>query len=373
MASKIFHGICDEAYANISRADLEALLLVGRKAVANATWVTNAQLLGEAALDCNVPLPDATICFICHQGWADESSGPLHPCGGKCRRAFHTGCYPDFLPTLVCGLCNGTDTVVCCVCDHEWSDPCKESDFYTGLLVECEGGCNRHFHQKCHVVPIPDAATLSSAPPFHCDDCKAVRSRPDSSTQPPSSPRPTTTPDVAGLTASVEDAPMGDAPTEEEAEGEPAEPMESDIPSAAISLTLTRGTNGKLGLHVLKDTNVVESVGRGGAAEKAGVQPGDHVVGVGGRYLSQFVRFDELLPIGQLGSTLTLSVLRAPPAPGPATAATGASSRSVRKRTPTAPAAAMSSLEGVRLSDGHSGKRVARQVRAFPVNSADHL
>jgi len=395
VASKSLHGICNEPYATISQPDVAALLLAGRKAVSKATWASNEQLLGQARLDCDIPLPGATICFICHQGWADESSGPLHRCGGKCQRAFHTGCYTNFLPTLVCGLCTGTDTVVCCVCNHEWSDPCKESDFYTGLLVECVGGCDRHFHQECHVVRIQDAETRETAPPFHCADCKAGRSHPDSTTQQP--PPPRTTPDVsrgAESTASVVDAPMEDAPTEEAAEvesgreGEPAVAMESDIPSAAIALTLVRGSGGKLGMRVLHETNVVQSVTSGGAAERAGLLHGDRVVGVGLHYLSQFLKFEELLPSGLIGSRLTLSVLRATTqtvAPPPASAAAaGGGGRPARKRGPPPTNEGMCSLDGVRLSDNLSGdgvrlsdnlsgKRVARQARAFPENTGDHF
>ena len=378
VSRKSLLGICGQAYDTISRPDLTALLQVGRQATSpTATWLSAAQLTGVVVLDCPVRLPDSTLCFNCHQGWADESSGPLLPCLGDCKRAFHTGFYPNFLPFEKYGLCAGTDTVACCVCHHEWSDPCKESDFYTGLLVECEGDCNRHFHQKCHVVPILDAATLPTAPPFLCADCKAGH-RPDSASQQPPSSQPTTMPDVAEAPPSLEDAPMGDAPSVEEDGGEEGEVEgeQSGIPSAAITLTLTRGVHGKLGMHVLAVTNVVESVARGSAAEKAGVQPGDHVVGVGGRYLSQFLQFAQLLPIGQIGSTLTLSVLRAPTqtaTPPLGSATSGADCLPARKRARPVPADGMSSLEGVRIQDGHGRTRTERMSRTFEENTSTSL
>jgi predicted metalloprotease with PDZ domain len=154
-----------------------------------------------------------------------------------------------------------------------------------------------------------------------------------------------------------------------------ADETEAGIPSAAIELTLTRAAHGKLGMHVLNETNVVESVARGGAAAGAGVMPGDQVVGVQRRYLSHFQCFADLLPAGRLGDELVLHILRTTaPAAQLSAAAVGSSEgqRPVRKRARTA-AEGMVSLDNVRLGDGLSRTRMARMARAFEQNSANAL
>ena len=98
-------------------------------------WGTRGMIQGLQPLEAEVPLPDQSLCFQCHIGWSDDSTGPLLACKGSCNRAFHAGCRPGFDDNQHCTLCSGEDEVVCRVCRREWSDPSKQSDYYTGEMV----------------------------------------------------------------------------------------------------------------------------------------------------------------------------------------------------------------------------------------------
>jgi hypothetical protein len=56
-------------------------------------WATLDELSGAQSLSQDLRLPDSTLCFACHLGWSDDSSGPLLYCKGSCSRAFHTSCH----------------------------------------------------------------------------------------------------------------------------------------------------------------------------------------------------------------------------------------------------------------------------------------
>ena len=138
------------------------------------SWATLEHLTGARELERDLQLPDSTICFNCHMGWSDEATGPLLVCKGACQRAFHVGCHAHFpLETQTCGRCSGTDVDVCCVCDREWVDPAKTSDYYTGEMLSCDGPCGRWFHQQCHQPAICDAACNKKS--WKCGDCAAQR------------------------------------------------------------------------------------------------------------------------------------------------------------------------------------------------------
>ena len=172
-------------------------------------WVTRGMIQGLQPLEAEVPLPDQSLCFQCHIGWSDDSTGPLLACKGSCNRAFHAGCRPGFDDNQHCTLCSGEDEVVCGVCRREWSDPSKQSDYYTGEMVVCDGGCNRAFHQSCHTPPISDAAVASDEA-FICTDCIANPS--------PFAAGNTPAPALAGaatagpVPAATADAPVAPAP-----------------------------------------------------------------------------------------------------------------------------------------------------------------
>ena len=143
VARTSLHPVKETVFARMEMAD--AIALRNDPAAGGLKpWATHDELSGAQSLSQDLQLPDSTLCFACHLGWSDDSSGPLLCCKGGCNRAFHTACHPHFpLETQVCGRCSGEDTAVCCKCDLEWSDPDPNSDFFTGEMAGCDGKCGQ--------------------------------------------------------------------------------------------------------------------------------------------------------------------------------------------------------------------------------------
>ena len=345
----------DEAIAY--RMDREAGGLKGLR-----SWATLEHLDGARPLERDLQLPDNTICFNCHNGWADEASGPLLQCKGGCNRAFHSACHTHFpLNTQICGRCSGIDTDICAVCDHEWSDPSKDSDYFTGEMVGCDGSCKRWFHQACHAPFISDA-TVKSKKKWKCADCVAGR---------PAAPHPVS-PAVfaappAAVTATPATAPHV-TPAATTAAAAAASALAAALPACppsmeVVKLHLTRGPLG-YGFRCTM-ANVVDEVKQGRPAAVAGLQINDLIVMVNGTRLMPGERALEVLAQqGQQseGRQLTLICHRERSEP---VASQG------RKRT-TVQHAGMQSWTGVRTGDAPM-THVERMLRRFQSGTADHL
>lgn len=282
------HPLKDTVYA-VMAADEAIAFRHDPKAGGLKPWATLEHLIGARPLEQDLQLPDNTVCFNCHNGWADEASGPLLQCKGQCNRAFHVACHAHFpLDTQICGRCSGTDADICAICDHEWSDPSKDSDYYTGEMVGCDGGCERWFHQACHVPFIADA-TVKSTKKWKCADCVAGRKA-----APPAVPA-TANDAAATADATTADNIMSDVVRAPAAAVQPTLPADA-LPATAhvapplcpstmegVELTLVRGQTG-YGFR-LAVTNHVEHVAEGGAAAYAGLRVQDLIVMANGKRL----------------------------------------------------------------------------------------
>ena len=348
------HPVKDTIYAVM---DAESAMSFRMDKVAGGLkpWATLEHLTSHRELEPDLLLPDDTVCFNCHEGWSDESLGPLLLCKGGCRRAFHTGCHAHFpLDTQICGRCSGRDTGICAVCDHEWSDPSKDSDYYTGEMVGCDGPCRRWFHQTCHRPVISDAQ-VKSKKLWKCSDCAAGRiAAPVPPPRPPpaayadaNSPVPTSTSSAPAATASSSSAGRSSA---------------CPLTMEAIEVVLTRGHAG-YGFTISTD-HEVEAVVEGGSAAVAGMQQHDKVVMVNGRKLSEG---EALVLQGRQseGVRLTLTCHRKR-AQEP-----GVEAPPKRRRT-TAQQSGMCSYAGVRMANAPRN-HMQRMVDRFASGTANSL
>ena len=281
------HPLKDTVYA-LMAADEAIAFRTDPQAGGLKPWATLDHLIGARPLEQDLQLPDNTVCFNCHNGWADEVSGPLLQCKGLCNRAFHVACHAHFpLDTQICGRCSGTDADICAICDHEWSDPSKDSDYYTGEMVGCDGGCERWFHQACHVPFISDV-TVKSTKKWKCADCVAGRKA-----APPAVQATTTIATADDTTADNIVSGVVRAPT---AAVQPTLPPADALPATAhvtpplcpstmecVELTLVRGQTGYG--FTLAVTNHVEHVAEGGAAAYADLRVQDLIVMANGKRL----------------------------------------------------------------------------------------
>lgn len=85
------HPLKDTVYA-VMAADEAIAFRHDPEAGGLKPWATLEHLIGARPLEQDLQLPDNTVCFNCHNGWADEASGPLLQCKGQCNRAFHVAC-----------------------------------------------------------------------------------------------------------------------------------------------------------------------------------------------------------------------------------------------------------------------------------------
>jgi hypothetical protein len=399
------HAIEGAAYAIMNRSD--ELALRRRANGQLGAWLQQDHITGLQPLEAEVPLPDASLCFNCHIGWADETTGPLLACKGSCKRSFHAGCRPNFDGDQLCGLCAGTDEVVCGICRRDWSDPSKASDYYTGELVLCDGGCSRAFHQICHSPPISDSL-VAGDDPFICTDCEAARagncSPPAacavaSAGAPPTvasraSPLPiamvpatasvvapnATASTAAPITTASAAAPMATAsaaaptlasvapPTAIPAIAVPTATLPSIIPN--LQLTLTRGIEGRLGMG-LDDGNAVEKVTQSGAADRGGVKVGDQIVEVNGTRLAPGAKLVDVLPKGGYRAKVYLGVYRATAATLDASLADLAPSGRKRSRPPEL--ADMATLHGVRTGGNGGQSHIQRLAHESEANTEHSL
>ena len=308
VSRSVLHAIEGKPYATMSRDDELALR---RSADGRLRpWLKREHISALQPLEAEVPLPDESICFNCHVGWGDESTGPLLACKGSCKRAFHAGCRPGFDDNQLCGLCSGKDEVVCGICRRDWSDPCKRSDYYTGELVLCDGGCNRAFHQLCHCPPISDEAVASDNP-FICLDCSNDDTE---GAGPAAGPAATATAIPTATAAAAPTARTGTATvtpaaapgkrkaaaavdSREKSTATSSAPPAVALGRQALTLSLTRGSEGRLGFG-LNDSNMVDKLTPGGAAERGGMLLGDCVTGVNGTSLAPGQQVAALLPKG---------------------------------------------------------------------------
>ena len=104
-----------------------------------------------------------TRCYACKSCWYDHAKGVIVACC-TCNRAYHQECYAPTIKshnidTWVCGVCDGTEQVLCSVChepysEHECADP---RSFENNEMIQC-GVCEHWWHQACHVpavYPLP--------------------------------------------------------------------------------------------------------------------------------------------------------------------------------------------------------------------------
>ena len=272
------HPIKETIFARMEAADAISLRndpqAGGLKPWATLDLLTKAQNLSQ-----DLQLPNNTLCFGCHLGWSDDSTGPLLCCKGDCKRAFHTTCHPNFpLETQVCGRCSGKDIDICCKCDLEWSDPDPESDFYSGEMVGCDGACKRWFHQQCH-FPIITEVEVRSKAQWHCADCSAGQ-------------EPTAQPTLAAPgapAASPTTALIGDeAPTLAQPIAAAAPLVPPKVGWEVVEVVLSRGARGygfTLEGYGSGFTGKVEAVMQGCSGAVAGLEKGDVIVGVDGARL----------------------------------------------------------------------------------------
>jgi hypothetical protein len=369
------HPVEGSEYATVSRDEAIAMRSLPGEPGARV-WLSADRIDGLQALEAELQLPDASLCFMCHHGWSDESTGPLLKCKGECERAFHLGCYPQF-EQQCCAKCAGTDTAICWVCDLDVADPDKSSDYYTGDLVQCESGCERWFHQCCHTPPITDAVKGSPAP-FGCCDCQAGRAPPPKRLAPPKHPAKART-QVTGseppqhTAAAVDKIPAtttAPSPAELPAGSPSGSLPAASLPEGALTLELTYGEDRKLGFSITP-RNIVDKVHGGGSADKAGLQEGDVVIAVSGVRLMRGTHLVSLLPKGQQGQAVSLSVMRTVPQAAPEESAP-AGTESKRKRTQPARLPGMTTLDGVRLADG-AQTHMQRLTRAFAGQTGESI
>ena len=346
------HPVKDTIYA-VMDADSAMSFRMDKKAGGLKPWATLEHLTGARELEPDLQLPDDTVCFNCHEGWSDESLGPLLLCKGSCCRAFHTSCHAHFpLDTQICGRCSGVDTDICVVCDHEWSDPSKDSDYYTGEMVGCDGLCGRWFHQTCHRPAISDAQ-VKSKKPWKCSDCAAGRPAP--------SPRPPPTSSADANSQAPTSTP--NPPAASSAERSSACPPTME----AIELVLTRGRAG-YGFRISNDHHEVEAVVEGGSAAVAGMQLHDRVIMVNGDTL---LEGEALVLQGRQSEGVRLTVTchrkRAQaPAREPGVEAPA------KRRRASAQLPGMCSYAGVRMANAPRN-HVERMVDRFVTGTADSL
>lgn len=374
VARSSLHPIDGTVYATMSRDEaIELRSLPGESNM--RTWLTQAEISGYQPLEAELCVPDSSLCFMCHQGWADESTGTLLPCKGTCARAFHLGCYPNF-EGQVCGKCSGKDCDICCICKSDVSEPCKSSDYFTGEMVQCEGGCLRWWHQRCHSPPILDSVALVADATFVCAACGATDT-------PPSLPipLPTTSPRAPPL---VEGMAADPPPTAPATAGSATGPVGSSpaaiprsMPEGAIQLDMTYGEGGKLGFSVTA-RNIVDGVHSGGAAEKGGLKEGDLLIAVNGAQLIRGLRLVSVLPKGGQGTAVTLFVVR-PMVPTPQQPEQSEPQEQQlgqrgerRKRARPDRLGGSTSLEGVRLGDGPRS-HIQRLAGIFAGQTGDSL
>lgn len=347
------HPVKDTIYAVM---DAESAMSFRMDKVAGGLkpWATLEHLTSHRELEPDLQLPDDTVCFNCHEGWSDESLGPLLLCKGGCHRAFHTGCHAHFpLDTQICGRCSGIDTDICAVCDHEWSDPSKDSDYYTGEMVGCDGPCRRWFHQTCHRPVISDAQ-VKSKKLWKCSGCAAGRLAP----VPPPRPPPAASADANSQAPTS----TSSAPTATASSSSAGRSSACPLTMEAIELVLTRAHAGYG--FTISDDHEVEAVVEGGSAAVAGMQQHDKVVMVNGRKLSEG---KTLVLQGRQseGVRLTLTCHRKR-AQEP-----GVEAPQKRRRT-TAQQSGMCSYAGVRMANAPRN-HVQRMVDRFASGTADSL
>ena len=143
-------------------------------------------------------------CCRCTMGWWDDTTGILLQCQGLCQRFFHAECLEKPESLLLgqmhdweCNKCAGRDTEVCDACGEEWFCADTDSAFYTGEMLQCEG-CHRWWHQTCH-EPEVNAADLKKTK-WHCASCLATRlpKKRMPALRPPASAGPRKKPAVSG-------------------------------------------------------------------------------------------------------------------------------------------------------------------------------
>jgi hypothetical protein len=374
------HPLKDTVYATMNAEDAISFRM-DSTAGGLKPWATLEHLTGARELERDLQLPDNTVCFNCHEGWADEALGPLLQCKGGCNRAFHTACHANFpLDTQICGRCSGHDTDICAICDHEWSDPSKNSDYYTGEMVACDGGCECWFHQMCHSPCISDAQ-VKSKKKWKCADCVSGRpaaarptslptpaamavpalARSSSSTQALNSSTSTALPAANVVSSTALEAATAKAPTipASAAIAPPAHPLNMEV----IEQVLIRGQRG-YGFS-LSAANQVDRVYEGGSAAVAGLHMDDLVVAVNGRRLAA----GEAMSLeGRQceGTRLTLTCHRKR-----SLAADEADNASKRRRT-AVQQPGMRSYQGVRIADA-SRTHAQRMADRFESGTADCL
>ena len=296
--------------------------------------------------------------IACHLGWPDDSSGPLLCCKGSCSRAFHTACHPHFpLETQICGRCSGEDSVICCKCDLEWSDPDPQSDFYSGEMAVCEGMCGRWFHQQCH-QPIITVAQINSKKKWICTDCtigQSVAPIANAATAAPAAATTAPTATAAPTTATTTPtAPAATAPTDVIA-----------APKAgweAVELVLFRGARG-YGFFVSLQDGVVDEVMPGMSGAVAGLESSVVIVGVNDARLRHYELIASQL-IGRQceGTRLKLTAHRRCQANNP----------NKRQQTAARQQPGMQAFTGVRLGDG-ARTHIERLAATFATGTASCL
>ena len=293
VATTSLHPVRETIFARMMAVDSIALR-TDNEAGGLKPWATLEQLQGTAALLApELQLPDSTLCFACHVGWSDDTTGPLLACKGGCKRAFHASCHPHFpLETQICGRCSGVDTEICCKCDLEWSDPDPKSDFFSGEMVGCDGTCGRWFHQHCH-SPIITSAQVQ-APQWFCSDCGSGRQT--AATECPTAP----------AAQVLEPPPAVEAESAVQAQPPMAEHSRQELSKTIVLKRSQQGYGFGITLQGL-----VDRVNEGSAAAVAGLQVDDVVLQVNGARLQHGVLFVSQLRVRQReGVRLTLVVQR---------------------------------------------------------------
>ena len=367
------HPLKDTVYA-IMAADDALAYRADPKAGGLKPWATLEHLSGAQPLERDLQLPDNTVCFNCHEGWADEPSGPLLQCKGGCKRAFHSACHAHFpLETQICGRCSGLDTDICAVCDQEWSDPSKDSDYFTGEMVGCDGRCKRWFHQACHTPFITDAA-VKSKKKWRCADCVAGRELVGNTAEAAgvnatlTTTAATTAANATANTANVTAPAIAAAATTAVATAIAATvaPLPAcPLTMECIELVLIRA---RLGYGFgFSTANLVDSISQGGSAATAGLRLGDLIVMVNGNRLLPGERLT-LEGTQREGTQLRLTCHR-DRSPAEAAGAPGAAQKRQRREV-TRPG--MRSWDGVRTGDA-SRTHAQRMLDRFESGTTDSL
>ena len=101
-------------------------------------------------------------CTLCVSKWFDDETGLLVRCT-KCSDTYHQDCHgpkikSEDMDTWMCAACSGADDELCTHCGKGWNMQDEANPAANNALVQCEGGCEKWWHQKCHnpgIFPLP--------------------------------------------------------------------------------------------------------------------------------------------------------------------------------------------------------------------------